>query len=62
MSAIYYFTGDCTDSAVQHEIKEKFITTLSNSAYRDACLVHAKECTVENVQVCKHKPIKMFYT
>eukprot|EP00105_Crassostrea_gigas_P019111 XP_011437468.1 PREDICTED: uncharacterized protein LOC105335342 [Crassostrea gigas] len=51
MSATYYFTGDCTESAVQEEIKEKFIITLSTSAYRDACLVHAKECKAENVQV-----------
>lgn len=58
MSATYYFTGDCTDSTVQDAIKKKFIITLSTSAYRDACLVHAKECTVENVQVCKHKPRK----
>lgn len=62
MSATYYFTGDCTESAVQEEIKEKFIITLSTSAYRDACLVHAKECKAENVQVCKHKPRKFFYT
>lgn len=60
MSATYYFTGDCTDSVVQDEIKEKFIITLSTSAYRDVCLVHANECTVENVQVCKHKP-KIFF-
>lgn len=55
MSATYYFTGDCTESAVQDEIKEKFIITLSTSAYKDACIVHAKECRVENVQVCKNK-------
>lgn len=62
MSATYYFTGDCTDSAVQEKIKEKFIITLSTSAYRDACLVHAKECKAENVQVCNHKPRKLCYT
>lgn len=60
MSATYYFTGDCTDSAVQEEIKEKFIITLPTSAYRDACLVHAKKCKAENVQVCKHKPTPFF--
>ncbi|XP_048737007.2 sushi, von Willebrand factor type A, EGF and pentraxin domain-containing protein 1-like [Ostrea edulis] len=51
MSATYYFTGDCTDLAVQDKIKEKFIQTLSASVFKDACLIHAKDCNVENVQV-----------
>jgi hypothetical protein len=51
MSATYYFTGDCTDLAVQDQIREKFIQTLNASLYRDACLIHAKDCKMENVQV-----------
>lgn len=43
MSATYYFDGDCTNASVVAEIKSKFIATLSNSKYRDACQIHAKE-------------------
>ena len=50
MSASYYFTGDCSDPIVQDEIKNNFIKTLSASVYRDACLVYAKDCNVDNVQ------------
>ena len=52
MSISYYFTGDCSDASVQEEIREKFITALSTSVYRDACLVYAEECKIDNVQVC----------
>ncbi|XP_061173458.1 uncharacterized protein LOC133182626 [Saccostrea echinata] len=51
MSVTYYFNGDCTDSAVQEEIKRKFIATLKYSNFKDACEIHATECRVENVQV-----------
>lgn len=53
MALAYYFDGDCTDSAVRDEIKKLFITRLSESAYKDACLLHANDCNVENVQVGK---------
>jgi hypothetical protein len=56
MSATYYFNGDCTNTSVIAEIKTKFIATLSNSQYRDACQIHAKECKVENVQVINSSP------
>ena len=52
MSVTYYFTGDCSEESVKDEIRKKFITTLSTSSYKDACLVYAKECNVDNVQVC----------
>ena len=52
MSVTYYFTGDCSEESVKDEIRQKFITTLSTSSYKDACLVYAKECNVDNVQVC----------
>ncbi|XP_061173455.1 uncharacterized protein LOC133182624 [Saccostrea echinata] len=51
MSITYYFSGDCTNLTVQDEIKKKFITVLSESAFKDACLIHAKDCKAENVQV-----------
>lgn len=51
MSISYYYTGDCTNSDVQEEIKGKFIDNLSKSAYRDACFVYATDCKAENVQV-----------
>lgn len=51
MSISYYYSGDCTNSDVQEEIKGKFIENLSKSAYRDACFVYATDCNVENVQV-----------
>ena len=52
MSVTYYFTGDCSEESVKDEIRKKFITTLSTSIYKEACLVYAKECNVDNVQVC----------
>ncbi|XP_062584887.1 uncharacterized protein LOC134246515 [Saccostrea cucullata] len=51
MSISYYFSGDCTNLTVQEEIKRKFISTLSSSLYKDACLIHAKDCKAENVRV-----------
>lgn len=51
MSISYYYSGDCTNSDVQEEIKGKFIENLLKSAYRDACFVYATDCNVENVQV-----------
>lgn len=58
MSISYYYTGDCTNSDVQEEIKGKFIDNLSKSAYRDACFVYATDCNVENVQVRLKKNYK----
>ncbi|KAK7466019.1 hypothetical protein BaRGS_00037420, partial [Batillaria attramentaria] len=48
MSDIFYYTGNC--SVNLDRLKADFITRLSNSTWRDAC-VQVPSCTAENVQV-----------
>ncbi|KAJ8304924.1 hypothetical protein KUTeg_018507 [Tegillarca granosa] len=51
MSAHYYFDGDCHNKAVILAIQESFILNLKASPYTDGCLVFAKTCSPENVEV-----------
>ncbi|XP_061166331.1 sushi, von Willebrand factor type A, EGF and pentraxin domain-containing protein 1-like [Saccostrea echinata] len=49
--ANFYFNGDCTNESVIAEIRKKFIEALKDSLYQDACLINAKDCTIQNVKV-----------
>ena len=52
MSSAYYFKGDCNDLEVQAELKERFITVVSNPVnfLKSFCAAN-KNCKVENIQV-----------
>ena len=49
-SELFYFSGDCNDSAVQEKVKESFITSLNTSKYSEFCTAY-ENCSIENVRV-----------
>ena len=52
MEAAYYFQGDCDDKEVQAELKQRYITVVSNTIYfPDHFFCEQKHCKVDNIQV-----------
>ena len=49
---VFYFTSSCNASL--DELRQNFITRLSNSTWKDAC-VNVPTCTAENVKVRPEK-------
>ncbi|XP_062584689.1 sushi, von Willebrand factor type A, EGF and pentraxin domain-containing protein 1-like [Saccostrea cucullata] len=51
MHSSFYYDGDCTDPIVQEHIRQNYISSLSKSAFKEACIKYKSQCKIENVEV-----------
>ena len=59
-STMNYFYGNCSDSLTQKEIRDNFITHLSQSRFRSLCIQYT-DCTADNVLVRQNVYPVVFY-
>ena len=50
---LHFYSGNCSDPAVQRQIKEQFIQLLNNSVFKEVCQAETlvDRCKADNVKV-----------